>query len=434
MATSAGSDLVLERLNKLHPKLIDLGLDRVETLLARLGHPERRLAPTVHVAGTNGKGSTIAFLRAFLEADSRKVQVYSSPHLVRFHERIRLASGLIDEAALVALLERCETVNDNQPITYFEITTIAAFLAFAKDPADCLLLETGLGGRLDATNVLAAPRLTVITPISIDHCQFLGDDLASIAREKAGILKPGVAAVIAPQEEEALAVIEARARDINAPLYIGGRDWHARPENGRWVFEDRAGRQVFERPRLSGLHQIENAGLALAAAGLLGDLTPSADARAKGLAVVDWPARLQRLTNGPLVESLGAAAIQGDWELWLDGGHNAAAGRILAETLAQWQDRPVYIISGMMNSKAAEDFLRPLSGLATSLEAVTIPGEANAFSAEETAERARAAGHRAVARRSVAEALAAITAQGQPGRIMICGSLYLAGRILTDHS
>ena len=345
-----------------------------------------------------------------------------------------MASGLIDETALVALLQRCEKVNDNRPITYFEITTIAAFLAFAEDPADCLLLETGLGGRLDATNVLAEPRLTVVTPISIDHCQFLGDDLASIAREKAGILKPGIPAVVAPQEEEALAVIEARALAIGAPLHVGGRDWHARPEDDHWVFEDKTGHQVFEKPRLLGRHQIENAALALATASLLGDLAPSGAARAEGLMAADWPARLQRLTNGPLVENLDATASREGWELWLDGGHNAAAGQILAEALSQFDDRPVYIICGMMNSKAAEDFLRPLSGLAASLQAVTIPGEANAFSAEETAERARAVGHWATARDSVAEALDAIIAQAQPGRIMICGSLYLAGRILADHN
>jgi dihydrofolate synthase/folylpolyglutamate synthase len=428
----AGSDIVLERLNRLHPKLIDLGLDRVEALLSRLGNPQAKLAPVVHVAGTNGKGSLIAYLRAMLEASGRRVQCYTSPHLVRFHERIRLGAHFIEEAELVRLLEVCEAANDAQAITFFEVTTVAAFLAFAADPADLLLLETGLGGRLDATNVVPDPLLTVLTPISIDHVQFLGGSLREIAREKAGILKAGRPAVVGRQAPEALAVIEARAADLGVPLYRFGQEWRAVLDGGEIVFEGLNGARRYPLPRLLGSHQVDNAGLAIACSEHLEGLTPDDGALRDGLARVDWPARLQRLKWGPLIDRL-PVGVEGDWELWLDGGHNAAAGAALAETLSGWSPRPLHLIYGMMNTKAAEDFLRPLGALASSLSAVAIPGEANALTAEAAAAHAGRAGFSARGWASLEAALEAIVEDQAPGRILICGSLYLAGRVLAAH-
>ncbi len=422
------SDIVLERLSRLHPKLIDLSLDRVEALLAKLGHPERHLAPVVHVAGTNGKGSLIAYLRAIAEAGGWRVQAYTSPHLVRFHERIRLVDGLIDEADLVALLARCETVNGEEAITFFEVTTVAAFLAFAAQPADLLLLETGLGGRLDATNVTTHPRLCVITAISVDHVQFLGNSLASIAAEKAGILKPGVPAVIAPQAEEALAVIERRAAEVGAPLLRAGYEWRSEPCDGGFQYSGKSGRSVFAAPALPGPHQLANAGLAVACMEALGGGAIEESAIARGLAEAEWPGRLQRLHRGPLL-----AGLTDPWELWLDGGHNAAAGAALADAFGQWSDLPLHLVYGMLNNKDAQGFLRPLGARASSLRAVAIPGEANSLTAPAAAQQAEAAGFAARAAESVAAAVAEIKAKEVPGRILICGSLYLAGRILAEN-
>lgn len=425
---AAASDAVLARLNALHPKIIDLSLGRIERLLARLGNPERRLPPVVHLAGTNGKGSVLAYLRAMLEAEGRRVHAYTSPHLVRFHERIRLAGRLIDEAALLALLEECEAANGGAPITFFEITTAAAFLAFSRDPADALLLEVGLGGRLDATNLVERPALSVITPVSMDHMQYLGDSLEAIAFEKAGILKPGVPAVVGLQPEPALRVILERAAEIRAPVAVQGRDFHALPEAGGFRFLDGGLDLRLPAPALVGPHQRDNAALALAAAGRLGALAPGAAARRAGLAGAEWPARLQRLRRGPL-----ATLLPDGWSLWLDGGHNAAAGAALAAWLAE-RPQPLRLVYGMLNTKAAEDFLRPLAPLAESLQAVAIPGEPNSLSAEAAAGHARACGLRATARDSLAAALAAAVADAGPqGRVLICGSLYLAGRVLAEN-
>ena len=425
---SLGSDAVLARLNALHPKIIDLSLGRVETLLSTLGHPERRLAPVVHIAGTNGKGSVLAYLRAMHEAEGRRVQAYTSPHLVRFHERIRLSDGLIEEPALLALLEECEAANGGAPITFFEITTVAAFLAFAREPADLLLLEVGLGGRLDATNVIDTPALSVITPVSMDHTQYLGDSLEAIAFEKAGILKPGVPAVVGLQSPTALAVIEARAREIEAPLWIQGRDFEGAAGADALTYRDEAGEVELPFPALPGDHQQQNAILAMAAARRLGDLGPSLEACRHGLTQARWPARLQQLTHGPLVAQLPA-----NWSLWLDGGHNAAA----AEALAAWLGRdrkPLRLIYGMLNTKAAADFLRPLAPLTERLEAIAIPGEPNSLSPEAAAEHARACGIAATARPSLDAAMAAALADSGPeGRVLICGSLYLAGKVLAEN-
>ena len=424
----ARSDAVLDRLTRLHPKLIDLSLGRIERLLARLGHPEEKLAPVVHIAGTNGKGSTLAFLRAMLEAAGKRVQVYTSPHLVRFHERVRLTGGPIAESDLAALLEACETANGGAPITYFEITTAAAFLGFAREAADILLLETGLGGRLDATNVIAQPRVTAISPVSVDHVQFLGGTIEEIAFEKAGILKPGVPAVIGPQAPEALTVIERHAAEAGAPLYRYGEEWTVRGKNGGFVFEVGGARRRYPAPALRGAHQIENAGLALACAALLDGFGLDATAREAGLARAEWPGRLQRLTRGPLAELLAE-----DWELWLDGGHNAAAGEALARDLDTWEPRPLHLVYGMLDTKSAQGFLRPLAPLAETLHAVAIPGEPASLSDEDAAREAAEAGFEAQASPSVTDALRAIRRDRAPGRVLICGSLYLAGQVLAEN-
>jgi dihydrofolate synthase/folylpolyglutamate synthase len=433
----ARSDAVLDRLTRLHPKLIDLSLGRIERLLARLDHPEAKLAPVVHVAGTNGKGSALAFLRAMLEAAGNRVQVYTSPHLVRFHERIRLTGGPIAEPALVALLEACELANSEAPITFFEITTAAAFLGFAREPADIVLLETGLGGRLDATNLIARPRVTAISPISVDHVQFLGASIEEIAFEKAGILKPGVPAVIGPQPAAALAVIEARAAEIGAPLHRCGHEWNVRGEDGGFVFEFGDDRRKYPAPVLPGAHQIENAGLALACAESLEGFGLDAAARETGLARAEWPGRLQRLAGGPLAELLPEG-----WELWLDGGHNAAAGVALARELETWNARPprrrpplpLHLIYGMLDTKGAQGFLRPLAPLAETLHAVAIPGQPASLSAEDAAGEAAQAGFQAQASESVAAALRSVAGNCAPGRVLICGSLYLAGQVLEENS
>jgi dihydrofolate synthase/folylpolyglutamate synthase len=433
-ATNTSSDALLDRLTGLHPKLIDLSLGRIERLLERLDHPERDLPPVVHVAGTNGKGSVIAYLAAMLRAEARAVHSYISPHLVRFHERIRLDGQPIAEPDLVRLLQVCEAANGEAPITFFEITTAAALLAFSRVPADVLLLETGLGGRLDATNVVARPRLTVITPLSLDHTQYLGETLEEIAFEKAGILKPGVPAVVAPQTPQAFQVIERRAEEVGASLICGGRDWSVAPEGDGFRFHGTAGCSRFPLPRLAGPHQVDNAGLALAAAEALGDLRPSESSLRRGLLEVDWPGRLQRLSRGPLVDLVERADAAGRWELWLDGGHNGAAGEALSRALADWQDRPLHLVFGMMSSKAVQDFLAPLAPLAETLRAVSIPGEHATLSADEAADKAREAGLEAEASSDVTAALGSILdGSDRPGRVLICGSLYLAGSVLSEN-
>lgn len=423
-APAAGSDRVLDRLTRLHPKVIDLTLGRIERLLAALGHPERALPPVIHVAGTNGKGSTVAMIRAGLEATGARVHVYTSPHLARFHERIRLAGALIDEDRLIAELERCEAANRGEAITFFEVTTAAAFLAMAETPADYTLLEVGLGGRLDATNVIDRPRLSVITPVSIDHQQYLGETLAEIAGEKAGILKPGVAAVIGEQEAEALDVIEARAAAVGAELSVANRDWQVWEEHGRVAFLDERGLLDLPPPVLIGRHQVANAGIALAALRTLG---LGDDACAAALTGAEWPARLQRLRRGPLVDAAGTA------ELWLDGGHNPAAGVALAEALGRLPARPLQLVTGMLRTKDIAGYLRPLAPRARALRGVTIPGEPATLEAEETVAAARAVGLRAEVSPTLAAAVEAAAAEEPGGRILICGSLYLAGRVLREN-
>ncbi len=429
MTASAGRrpDAVLERLLALHPKIIDLSLDRVWRLLAGMGHPERAVPPVIHVAGTNGKGSTLAVLRAMVEAAGLRPHVYTSPHLVRFRERIRLAGSLITEDALTALLEEAEGINGGEPITFFEITTCAAFLAFARVPADVLLLETGLGGRLDATNVVARPAATVLTPIDLDHQKFLGDTIAAIATEKAHILKPGVPCVVARQPTEALAVIEAHAATIGAPLLVEGRDWSVeRLEDDRLRFR-MAGREIIcPPPGLAGAHQYGNAGAALAAALASGLALPDA-ALGRGVAAAEWPARLQRLRRGPLVE-----ALPDGWELWLDGGHNPSAGRVLGEAVRGWHDRPFYAVCGMMADKDADGFLAPLRPHLAGFRAIAIPGEENGKAPADLLAAAASIPDTALAA-SPAEAVADLARRPGPARLLVCGSLYLAGTVLAEN-
>jgi dihydrofolate synthase / folylpolyglutamate synthase len=428
---SKKADIVLDRLNRLHPKIIDLGLERVERLLARVGNPERKLPPVVHVAGTNGKGSVIAYLRSMLEAAGYRVHVYTSPHLVRFNERIRLAGTLIDEQELVALLEECEAANGGIPITFFEITTVAAFLAFTRHPADIVLLETGLGGRLDATNVVSQPLATLLMPISLDHMQFLGDSIAKIAAEKAGILKQGRPAVVAPQPAAALSVFAEKAAAVSAPLHRFGREWTCHGDIAdRLYFWNRRGPRLYPTPGLVGRHQVRNAGAAIAAISLL-DGFAVADAHvAQGLRKVEWPARMQRLRKGPLVKMLPKG-----WELWLDGGHNEEAGEIIAAMLADWRakdGKPAHLIFGMLNTKNPTAFLRQLAPHAEDMAAVAIPGDHAGLSVEESVAAGAAAGLLSQGFGSVEAALRSLVdAQGaEPRRVLICGSLYLAGSVL----
>ncbi|MDF1709488.1 MAG: bifunctional folylpolyglutamate synthase/dihydrofolate synthase [Paracoccaceae bacterium] len=422
--TAPGSDVILERMMALHPKIIDLTLDRVWRLLDALGNPQDRLPPVIHIAGTNGKGSTQAMIRAGLEAAGHSVHAYTSPHLARFHERIRLAGALISEEDLTALLEECYAANAGANITYFEITTCAALLAFARTPADYTLLEVGLGGRLDATNVVEKPALCIITPVSMDHEQYLGDTLAKIAGEKAGILKRGVPCVVGPQSEEGLEAIETIAARVGAPLLIHGQHWHVTREGDRMVYQDENGLLDLPLPNLPGAHQIQNAGAALAALRHLGQSDVTYEA---AVTRAFWPARMQRLRQGPLVD------LAPEIELWLDGGHNPAAGEAIGAHLATLPRRPTHLICGMLNTKDIGGYLRPMAPHVASLHAVSIPDTVATLPAEETAQAATAAGIAATISGSVAEALSDIAAHDPRARVLICGSLYLAGGVLRDN-
>ncbi|MBC7954089.1 MAG: bifunctional folylpolyglutamate synthase/dihydrofolate synthase [Rhodospirillaceae bacterium] len=419
-------DSVLARLTQLHPKIIDLSLGRVLALLDKLGRPQDHLPPVVHVAGTNGKGSTVATLRALYEAAGLRVHVYTSPHLVRFAERIRIAGHLPSDDQLLALLEEVERVNGNEPITFFEVTTAAAFLAFARTPADVVILETGLGGRLDASNVVDRPALTIITPIAMDHESFLGDSLAAIAFEKAGIMKPNVPCVVARQLPEADAVLTARAAELAAPLLRFSAE---KALDGRLLFQG----MTLPAPALPGDFQYANAGLALAAVdrlatdGVLPRLTP--EMLAHGLTSIQWPARLQRLTKGPLVDMLPPG-----WELWLDGGHNPHAAAAIAAHAEGWRDRPLLALFGMLANKDVDGYFAPLAPRFAALRAVAIPGEPNTMSAEDGVAAALRHGcAHAQAVDGVTAGMAELTARPGPARVLICGSLYLAGVVLAEN-
>jgi dihydrofolate synthase / folylpolyglutamate synthase len=430
---SQQSDPILERLLDLHPKKIDLSLGRVARLLRDLGAPQDHLPPVIHVAGTNGKGSSIAFMRAILEAAGKSVHVYTSPHLVRFHERIRLGKTgggrLVDDVDLAATLALCEKVNAGAPITFFEITTAAAFVLFSRNPADYLLLEVGLGGRVDATNVITRPAASLITPVSMDHPEFLGATVAEIAGEKAGILKHAVPAVLGFQQPDALKVLEAHAAKVGAPLFIAGQDFFVREEHGRLIYEDERGLIDLPLPRLAGRHQHQNAASAIATLRLVEpDLPPSA--LETGLATADWPARLQRLSKGNLVALAPAGT-----EIWLDGAHNEDGARVLAQAMADREDkasRPLVLITGTLATKDTGAVLRAFKGLAQEVLAVPVHGEHAARTPGDVAALANAEGVPAVACESVESALRFLTARqwALPPRVLIAGSLYLAGEVL----
>jgi dihydrofolate synthase/folylpolyglutamate synthase len=434
---TATAELLL-KFQHMHPRSIDLSLDRINRLLAALGNPHEKLAPVIHVAGTNGKGSVVAFLRAMLESAGKRVHVFTSPHLRHFNERIVLGAdgggAPIPERALLDVLTRAEAANDGQPITFFEITSAAAFLAFAENPAEIVLLETGLGGRLDASNVIAKPALTVITPISIDHTAFLGDTIEEIAGEKAGILKPGVSSIVAHQPDAALAVIRRRAAKVRAPLIVGGEDWDAYEQHGRLVFQDGHELVDLPLPRLTGRHQIDNAGTAIAAARALEAFRLNEQHLEAGLTSAVWPARLERLPSGPLHECVSAGS-----EIWLDGGHNAAAGEVLARAMADLEDRvprPLHLILGMMSTKDASGFLEHFQDIAAFVSTVSVPDQPNAYTAEELCAMARYMGFLAEPAGSLRRALEHSRQESRgPVRVLICGSLYLAGTVLEaqDH-
>ncbi len=436
MATS--SELLAD-LKNLHPKLIDLSLGRIERLLAKLGDPHKRLPHVIHIAGTNGKGSTTAFLRAMLEAAGLRVHVYTSPHLVSFHERILLADAggrtrQIDEAQLVEVLSRTQAMNNGDDITQFEITTAAAFLAFAEVPADVLLLEVGLGGRLDATNVVERPELSVITPISMDHADKLGATIEAIAGEKAGILKRGVPAIVSQQCDEAAGVIEETGEKIGAPLKLWGREFDGYEQNGRLIVQSESELLDLPLPALIGPHQIVNATTAVMAAKSLKSVKVSDRAIEEGLTKVTWQARMERLSEGPLLELLAPGS-----ELWLDGGHNPAAGKVLAQTAADLEEkcpRPLFLVVGMMGLKDVTGFLASFQGLARSVTAVPIPGaHEQPLLPADIVIAARELGFHAVEAPDVASALKAIERQHRGAkRVMVCGSLYLAGHVLAQQA
>lgn len=425
---------ILDRLLALHPKEIDLSLGRMHRLLEALGSPEKCLPPTIHIAGTNGKGSVTATMRAILEAGGKRCHVYTSPHLVKFNERIRLGTDgkFVDDARLFDALQRCEEANDGAEITFFEITTAAAFLLYAENPADVLLLEVGLGGRLDATNVVDDPVATVVTPISMDHEKFLGASIEEIGAEKAGILKRGSPAVVATQEDAVEAVLERIAKRVGAPLFRFGQEFFASEDQGRLAYQDEDGLSDLPLSRLPGNHQVVNAGVAIATLKEAG-LWPGEEAAAKGLKSVDWPGRLQALIHGPIVDKCPK-----DAEIWLDGGHNPGAGVSIAAFMGEQEERsprPLYLVSGMLTTKDPVGFFRPFHGLARHVATVPVNTSTTSRDPFELADFARVAGLEATPFETLDAALADVAActekDGEPPRILFCGSLYLAGEILS---
>jgi len=427
-------EAMIARLSALHPKRIDLSLDRMLALMQRLDHPERKLPPVIHVAGTNGKGSTIAYLRAILEAAGLRVHVFTSPYLVRINECYRLGAvgggKLVGDDELRATFEHCERVNAGHPITIFEMETAVAFCLFAKHPADVTLLEVGLGGRLDSTNVVETPLACVIAPVSMDHMEFLGNTLPLIAGEKAAIIKRQVPGISAEQAPEAMAVVEAQASRMRAPLYAAGQQWHVSVERGRLVYQDERGLMDLAAPKLFGRHQFDNAGLAIATLRAIDAFKLNIAAYEAGIVNAEWPARMQRLASGTLVSQ----GPQGG-EIWLDGGHNAEGGRVAAAAVGDLEERvsrPLVVIVGMMANKDAGAFLANFAGLTRHIIAVPVPGRDNGMPPDRLADAARALGMRVEIAGGVDVALQRLAALSYevPPRILITGSLYLAGPVL----
>jgi len=430
----ASLDEVIARLSALHPNRIDLSLDRMHRLLEQLDHPERKVPPVIHVAGTNGKGSTVAYLRAMLEAAGLRVHAYTSPYLVRINESFRLGRPgggvLVNDDELLAAFDDCERINAGAPLTFFEAKTAVAFGLFARHPADVLLLEVGLGGRLDSTNVIEAPLASVITSISMDHTEFLGDSLQAIAGEKAAIIKRGVPVISADQPREVMAVIEQQARRMRAPLFAAGESWHVSVECGRLVYQDERGLMDLAAPKLFGRHQFDNAGLAIATLRAIASLKIRSAAFEAGIVSAEWLARMQRISSGQLI-GLGPPGC----EIWLDGGHNAEGGRVVAAALGDLEERvsrPLVVIAGMMANKDAAAFLANFAGLTRHIMAVAIPDQPNAMPPERLADAARALGMRVEISVGVEAALRTLAglAYEIPPRILITGSLYLAGHVL----
>lgn len=429
-------ETVLARVARRRPRVIDLSLDRVFAALERLGDPHKLLPPVFHIAGTNGKGSTVAFLRSILEAAGKSVHVYTSPHLVRFNERIVLAGREITDAALIEAMEQCDQAVGDQKLTYFETITCAALIAFAETPADYLILEVGLGGRLDATNVLEKPLATSVSSVDLDHQQFLGDSIDLIAAEKAGIFRRGAPAVIGKQSPDAMSVLQRCAGDVGAAIFAYGEQWSIFSEHGRLIYQDEDGLSDLDTPRLYGAHQIENAGLAIATTKAAG-LNIADNVLSQGVSQAVHPARLQRLVSGPLID-MAQDLLREEPEIWLDGGHNPHAGRVIARAMADMEDRharPLAMIAGMQANKDARGYFEPFAGLAAEVFAVAAAQDGVA-SADEVAAAAQSAGLRAQACASTAEAmrLACTRELKEPPRILIGGSLYLAGEILKDHA
>jgi dihydrofolate synthase/folylpolyglutamate synthase len=418
------SDFILNRMMALHPKVIDLTLDRVWCLLDSLGNPQNNLPKVIHIAGTNGKGSTLSMLRAGLNEIGLKTHAYTSPHLVRFHERIQLGNNFIDENDLTEILDECYSANKDRPITYFEITTCAAILAMSRKHADYVLLEVGLGGRLDATNVVTSPTLTIITPVSVDHEQFLGNTIKKIAVEKAGIIKPFCPIIVGKQDKDALKVITEKALEQKAPILAEGNQWHVKEAANSILYQDQNIMIELPRPNLLGTHQIQNAGIALAA---LTQLTEKKEAFYGAVSKAKWPARMQKLSTGPILNTLGHS------DVWLDGGHNPAAGKALASYLSTQNKKPTVLICGMLKTKDAAGYLSPLSNFVKFLAAVSIPNEQNTLPADETAKKANELGIKSKSFTSISEGVRFIADQFPNCQVLICGSLYLAGQILREN-
>ena len=418
-----------QRLNQFYPKKIDLSLGRIERLLEILGHPQESLPPVIHVAGTNGKGSVIAFMRAIAEAAGLKVHVYTSPHLVKFNERIRIAGDIISNNALLSVLNECELVNEGHPITFFEITTAMALLEFSRTPADLVLLETGLGGRLDATNVLSRPAVTALTPISVDHVEFLGCHITHIATEKAAIMRKNVPLVMAAQVPEANNIIKKIACDTQVPCQFQGLDWYYEVQKDHFNVQTNYRNADFSLPNLHGAHQLQNATQAITCLDAAGNFSFSDKDVESGFLNADWPGRLQLLSSGTLAEDLPLG-----WEIWIDGGHNAAAGNMLARQASLWNDRPLFAIIGMIKTKDPNAFVEPLAPYLSGIVTVGIEGEAATISADDLAIMVKETGLNTVSMPSVRSAVGSLISMSKsPARILICGSLYLVGQILCEN-
>ncbi len=428
----SSANKILERLTSLHPKIIDLSLERVLSLLDKLENPHLHIPKAIHIAGTNGKGSTLSFLKSGLEASGKTINSYTSPHLVNFNERIKLNGKEIDDSLLKKYLEVCEKFNQSSNITFFEITTCAAFLAFSKHKADYTLLEVGLGGKLDATNVIESPLISIITPISLDHQQFLGNTIQEIATEKAGILKSGVPVIVGKQINEVEQQICYLAKNLGSPVSLYGRDWYSRKYKNSMIYEDHDGIIELPTPNLEGLHQVENAGMAITA---LKILKTKPDSFVKSLQNVHWPARLQRLNSGPLINKLKNLLYQG--EVWIDGGHNPSAAKAIASFLNQPFEGTSHIILGMIASKDIKSFLAEISPQTESITCITIPNEPASLTKEEIFREAKLYHPNSFMAKSLTQALDKIILLNKSNkniRILVCGSLYLCGHLLRNHS